>query len=226
MEVKLFERRPFALTPVGAELDRFIKPFFGNLYDVSKKIRSLSRPRLRVAASAVVLRDYLPHIFKGVREKSPTFRLNHYEAVQPAAEKLLEAHEVDIAITLIEEKPRRDLKCRPLVQLPLVLLVNRAAHIRDANEIWKQKSIEEPLITFPDPDEICVLSRKRSTRPGSNGSATLRSTHWNWLNVTSPTVMATASPLPFPAPPCTPPYEPCRCPVSSPWRSAPYGPGN
>ena len=47
---KLFQRRPFALSPAGAELFEFIRPFFDNIDIVAEKMRQNSSPQLRIAA--------------------------------------------------------------------------------------------------------------------------------------------------------------------------------
>src|SRR6266566_3551185 len=45
--IKLFQRRPFALSPAGAELFEFIKPFFDNIDIVAERLRQNSSPQLR-----------------------------------------------------------------------------------------------------------------------------------------------------------------------------------
>src|SRR6516165_1232224 len=57
--VKLFERRPFALSPAGEELFAFIQPFFENLQAVAAQIRGHGSPQLRIAGPSIVLHDYL-----------------------------------------------------------------------------------------------------------------------------------------------------------------------
>src|SRR5258708_222719 len=48
---KLFQRRPFLLTPAGERLFRFIQPFFENLELVSDELRGQGGKKLRLAAS-------------------------------------------------------------------------------------------------------------------------------------------------------------------------------
>ena len=62
--VTLFHRRPFSLTPQGKELYDFIRPFFDNLTPMAEKLRGGIARHLRVAASEIVLRDYLPVILQ------------------------------------------------------------------------------------------------------------------------------------------------------------------
>ena len=55
---KLFQRRPFALSPTGTELFEFIRPFFENIDVVAERLCQSSSPQLRIAAPAIVLHDY------------------------------------------------------------------------------------------------------------------------------------------------------------------------
>src|SRR6266478_5326038 len=153
---KLFQRRPFALSPPGAELFDFIKPFFDNIDIVAEKLRQSSSPQLRIAAPSIVLHDYVPEILKRVREKFPTFRLYLHEAGRAEAERLLLARDVDLAITLIEKKSRVGIRVRPLLELPLILLVHKKSRLARAGELWKRDKIEETLISFPRTDPVQV----------------------------------------------------------------------
>jgi len=154
--VKLFNRRPFRLSPAGLRLYEFVSPFFSNLENIEKELQGSAAPQLSVAASAIVLQDYLPTLLDRVRLKFPCFRLNLVEAVQPTAEKLLRSGEIDIAITLIQDKSREGMKCRPLLHLPLILLVPRKHWLKRSAELWKLDKIEETLIALPPTDAICM----------------------------------------------------------------------
>ena len=67
---KLFQRRPFALTPAGRELFAFAQPFFGRIGEVSRRLRSDENARLRLAAPATILRDYLPNLLRDHQRKT------------------------------------------------------------------------------------------------------------------------------------------------------------
>ena len=153
---KLFQRRPFALSRAGAELFEFIKPFFGNIETVAEKLRKNASPQLRIAAPSIVLHDYVPELLQRVRAKVPTFRLYLHEAGRADAERLLLARDVDLAITLIEKKSRSGIQARPLLELPLILLVHKKSRLGRAEELWKRDKIEETLITFPRADPVHV----------------------------------------------------------------------
>jgi len=152
--VKLFQRRPFALTAAGAGLYGFIEPFFGNLDAVEKGIRADARPRLRIAAPSVVLHDYMPNVLLKIRAQFPGFQLHLQEAARVEAERLLASQELDCAITHIEQKMPPGLRVRLLIELPLVLLVPKRSRIIEARQLWEQDKIEETLITFPQADPI------------------------------------------------------------------------
>ena len=151
---KLFQRRPFALSPGGAELFDFIRPFFDNIDVVAEKMRQNSSPQLRIAAPSIVLHDYVPELLQKLRAKFPTFRLYLHEAARTEAERLLLAQDVDLAITLIEKKSRGGIQARPLLELPLILLVHKKSRLARADELWRRDKIEETLITFPRTDPV------------------------------------------------------------------------
>ena len=146
---KLFQRRPFALSPTGTELFEFIRPFFENIDVVAERLRQNSSPQLRIAAPAIVLHDYLPQILQRVRAKFPAFRLYLHEATRTDAERLLLARDVDLAIMLIDKKSRAGIQVRPLLELPLILLVHKKSKLTRAEELWKRDKIEEtPGVLF------------------------------------------------------------------------------
>jgi DNA-binding transcriptional LysR family regulator len=153
---KLFQRRPFALSPAGMELFEFIKPFFDNVEIVGEKLRQNRSPQLRIAAPSIVLHDYIPELLQKLRSKFPEFRLNLHEAARAEAERLLLAQEVDLAITVVEKKSRAGIQVQPLLELRLILLVHRKSRLARAEELWKRDKIEETLISFPRTDPVCV----------------------------------------------------------------------
>jgi hypothetical protein len=102
----------------------FIKPFFDDVDKVAGRIRGASL-QLRIAAPSVVLYDYVPELLQRVRRRFPSFRLQLHEAVGADAERLLLAGDTDLAITIVDGKRRPEIHSRPLLELPLILLVNK-----------------------------------------------------------------------------------------------------
>ena len=152
---KLFNRRPFILLPAGIELFEFVKPFFDDVEKVAGRIRGASQ-QLRIAAPPIVLHDYVPELLQRVRRRFPTFRLQLHEATRADAERLLQAGEVDLAITVIDSKRRAEIHSRPLLELPLILLVNKKHRITMAKQLWSRDTIDETLIGFPRGDTVQI----------------------------------------------------------------------
>ena len=138
------------------ELYEFIRPFFDEIDHVGEAIRGGSAQQLRVAAPAIVLHDYLPEILRRVRQHFPAFRLTLHEAARTEAERLLQAGEIDLAVTVIEDKKRSGIRSRALLELPLILLVKATQRLTRADELWGRDKIEETLITFRRSDPVSV----------------------------------------------------------------------
>src|SRR5438046_9872447 len=100
-------------------------------------MRQNSSPQLRIAAPSIVLHDYVPELLQKLRAKFPTFRLYLHEAARTEAERLLLAKDVDLAITLIEKKSRGGIEARPLLDLPLMLLVHKTTRRAGPHAPWR-----------------------------------------------------------------------------------------
>jgi len=157
--LKLFQRRPFALTPAGRELLAFIEPFFSNVKEAGARLRGETAQRLRLAAPATILRDHLPNLLEQLRRTFPQLRLTLRDANQAAAESLLRKQEVDLAITELEGRPSSGIRCCELLSLPLHLLVPQTHPVRSPAELWKKKEIADPLICMPAGEAITKLFR-------------------------------------------------------------------
>jgi DNA-binding transcriptional LysR family regulator len=144
---KLFQRRPFLLTPAGERLFRFIQPFFENLNLVSDELRGQGGKKLRLAASTALLREYGPTLLGRLRKRVPELKLVLREADQSLAESFLLAQEVDLAITELYNKPPSGIRTEVLVELPLVLLVHSSSPLKKLSEILDQRPM--PLISVP-----------------------------------------------------------------------------
>jgi DNA-binding transcriptional LysR family regulator len=158
--VKLFERTPFKLTREGEELLAFAQPFFENLGSVAARLRQKSAPHLRIAASELVLRDYLPAVVERLHKNEPRLKLGLRSGFQGDMEKWLLDREVDLAITPLENKPPGRIRCLRLMRLPLVLLVHKKSKIKSAAELWARGEIEEPLICLPQTEAMSRIFRK------------------------------------------------------------------
>lgn len=151
---RLFERQPFKLTREGESLYEFIRPFFDNVGPMGDKLRKQSAPSLRIGASELVLRDYLPAVVERLRAHESKLRLTLRSGFQGEMEKWLLDREIDLAIVPLENKPTRPLRCLRLLHLPVVLLVHRKSKHKSAAELWTREVIDESLIGLPSSEPM------------------------------------------------------------------------
>jgi DNA-binding transcriptional LysR family regulator len=152
--VTLFHRRPFALSASGEELYAFIRPFFDNLNATAERLRGGVAQQIRIGASEIVLRDYLPTIIQEVRQRFPKLKFALREAYHPQLHSLLARQELDLIITLLESKPPAGTHCATLLELPLVLLVPKTSKLTSASELWDCDRISEMLVALPSNEPI------------------------------------------------------------------------
>src|SRR5438105_1210439 len=152
--VTLFQRRPFSLTSAGEKLYRFIQPFFCNLETLETELQGGKARQIRIGASTIVLRDHLPELFQSVRKKFPNLKIGLREGYQVELENLLQREELDLAVTLIEKKSAPGIHSMALLELPLVLLVEKNSKVTAAEQLWARDKIEEPLICLPSAEAI------------------------------------------------------------------------
>jgi len=151
---RLFDRSPFRLSPAGEQLFAFIRPFFENLGPVEARLRAPSAPQIRVGASEVILREYLPPVIQQLRRKLPQLRLSLQSGFTPQLLAWLQDRQVDLAIMPLENRPPPRLSCLRLLRVPLALMVPRRSRHRSAEEIWARGRVKEPLITMPAAEPI------------------------------------------------------------------------
>lgn len=147
--VTLFQRRPFCLTPPGEKLFAFVQPFFANLDKIASDLQGGQTRQFRIGASTIVLRDHLPQLLTGVRKKFPGLKLLLREGFPAQLEELLAKDEVDLVFTMIQRNPPAGFQSLILLELPLVLLVEKSSRFQKAEELWGLDKVMEPLICLP-----------------------------------------------------------------------------
>ena len=147
--VTLFHRRPFALTPPGEKLFAFVKPFFANLDKIADELQGGQARHFRLGATTIVLRDHVPKLLQCLRKKFPSLKVSLREGYPAQLEELLVKDEVDLIITLIERPAPAGLRAQVLLELPLILLVEKSSPLTAAEELWASDKINEPLICLP-----------------------------------------------------------------------------
>ncbi len=153
--VTLFRRRPFDLTPSGQELYQFVKPFFENLQPMAEKLQGGISQHIRIAASEIVMRDYLPPVLQKMHQRFPKLKVTLREGYHPQVIDLLEQQQIDLSIGLLGGKPPAGITALALFKLPLVLVIPKNSKLKSAEELWAQDRIAEALITVPTNEPIC-----------------------------------------------------------------------
>lgn len=153
--VTLFQRRPFALTPAGKKLYDYAAPFFANLDALESELQGGVARHIRIGASVTVLRDHLPELLQNLRGKFPGLKVGLREGHQPELENLLLKEEIDLAVSLVEKKSALGIHSLPLIELPLVLLVEKKSKFTEASQLWALDKITEPLICLPATEAVC-----------------------------------------------------------------------
>jgi DNA-binding transcriptional LysR family regulator len=101
-----------------------------------------------------------------VRKKFPKLKIALRESSQPELEGWLAAGEIDLAVTVLQEKPPPGLHAEALIELPPVLLVSGSCAIQSADELWKRDKINEPLVALPPNEILCKVFQQRLSRLG------------------------------------------------------------
>ncbi|HLP07396.1 MAG TPA: LysR family transcriptional regulator [Opitutaceae bacterium] len=164
--VRLFERSPFRLTPAGAELFAFVEPFFGGLASIEAKLSEQAAPVLRIGAAELVLRHHLPPVIERLRRSEPRLRLSLRSGFQGELETALLERSIDLAVTPLDRKPPRRLRVAPLLRVPLVLLVPKAAALKSAADLWRDGRPQESLIALPESESVVRRFREGLRRRG------------------------------------------------------------
>jgi DNA-binding transcriptional LysR family regulator len=144
LNIVLFQRRPFALTPAGDELYQFIAPFFGNLPQIGRRLRGNPEPLLRLASTPTIIRNHLPPPLKELRKKFKGLKLAIREIEPNQAEPLLRNREIDMAISFWERQPVGGIKFQKLGSFNMVLLVPETTPTKTADQILRETS-KNPL---------------------------------------------------------------------------------
>ncbi|MEM6911980.1 MAG: LysR family transcriptional regulator [Verrucomicrobiota bacterium] len=165
--VKLFQRRPFQLTPEGERLYDFIYPFYSRLPSLQEWIRQERSQHLRLAASATVLSSHLPDLLSEFRQDWPELRLSLHQVNPSEAELLLTRQEVDLAISAIPSTPARGLTATRLLEIPLLLLAPPGSRVASIEGLASTAgSIELPLISLPPHEPLAQTFEKELSRRG------------------------------------------------------------
>ena len=162
--VRLFNRRPFALTSAGEELYEFIYPFFSGLQDVAARLHGEESQHLRLAASAAILTSHLPELLEAMRKKVPDLRLTLKDVAPGGVEDLLIRQEVDLAISILPKKVGAGIRVEELIRVPIALIVKSRDSVKDFKGVCALAAaggaINVPLVSSPSTESIVQLFQK------------------------------------------------------------------
>jgi DNA-binding transcriptional LysR family regulator len=149
--LRLFERKPFRLTPAGEELYAFISPFFAGLPEMEARLRGKVSRQLRLAGPTQLMRDHLPELLTQLQKDEPAAKLRLVEADQRTAQDLILRGEVDLAVAVMETRPPAGLKVEKLIELPQELLVRTEATYRRAGDVLRDGAAGKlALVSLPE----------------------------------------------------------------------------
>ncbi len=189
LNTRLFQRRPFALTPAGRRLAEFITPFFENLAEVAAELRGEAGQRLRLAASAQALRDHVPDLLKALHRQQPLVRLFLQEAYQAEAEALLHGRKSTWPSPNWPTDPPPGSRRTRCCKLPLVLLVRQDSPVKSARDLWTQEPIRHPLVALAENQTLTRQFHEELRRRGAPVAGVHRGEFaWSWWKRMSPRV--------------------------------------
>ncbi len=157
---RLFQRRPFILTPAGRQIFDFVSPFFGGLPELEDRLATTNRPQLRLGASNNVLRDQLSELLRDARAAWPTLQFSLRETSQSSAEQMLRDGELDLAVLTRQSSPGPGVRSQELLQLPLILLVPQGERRATAKSLFAESSTR-PLIAMPPTEQVTRIFQRQ-----------------------------------------------------------------
>ena len=177
LEVKLFERVPFRLTPAGEELYQHVAPFFDHLPVVLSQMRASVETELRIGGAELILRDHLPAVLSRVKKQFPKlkYRLRSL-GFQDQPEDWLRDGEVDLMFLPLDPKPPTKLKQRAMAKMPFALLLHPGSEYKSPTQLWQQRRISEPLICLPENSSVARAFQNEIRRRGLHWPQTIEAT--------------------------------------------------
>ncbi len=164
--VKLFNRRPFALTPEGEELYDYIYPFFSRMSNVELSLKGELGKHLRICASAAVLCNHLPGVLERMKLRIPELKLSLREVDPSEIYASLLNQQADIAVSIIYGKLTDGLKAEELLSLPIVLLVPETCKVKTLDDLIEESDdgtgmkAKIPLVGLPQHEALQQIFQK------------------------------------------------------------------
>lgn len=158
--VKLFHRRPFALTPAGESLYDYIYPFFSRMKELEDLLKGEENRHLKISASATVLGNHLPEVLERLKLKIPDLKLTLREVEPSEIYHQLSQQYADIAVTVLHGKLDGAMKFIELMTVPIVLLLPETCRVKCFDDLLMDdpegggKIAKIPLVGLPDHEAL------------------------------------------------------------------------
>jgi len=136
-------------------------------------------------------------LLRDLRKKFPTLKISLREGYPAHLEHLLAKEEIDLAVTLLEKKTATGIHTRELLELPMVLLVDKDSGITSAEQLWKRDKIVEPLICLPPGELLYKQFQQKLTDLGVDWFPSIEASSADWWKPTWRTGWASGSRWPF-----------------------------
>jgi DNA-binding transcriptional LysR family regulator len=170
--VSLFSRRPFALSESGQQLYDHVRRFYDPLDDLLEQVQQPGTLVLRIGASELILREYLPGVVAALRQREPNLRVMLTCGSYASLATALHAGKLDLAITGVDDPPA-GLEHRLLTHLPLALLVPRPAGEFTVPDLQSPGRLAQPLIGLGTEEGIGRVFHRGLQRRGVVWPATI-----------------------------------------------------
>lgn len=121
--VKLFERKPFSLTPAGEDLKKFLSKFFDNIDMELASLKDKSGLRLRFGCPSIISAKYLPMLIREVMAKFPAVRPHIYESDGILSLAKLTNREIDVAITFAAPMKSKAMEITRIAKFPMTIVL-------------------------------------------------------------------------------------------------------
>jgi len=161
--VKLFNRRPFALTEAGEILYDYAYPFFSKLPEIGERVRREEGSHLRIAASASVLGNHLPEVLEQLKLDHSELQLTLWEVEPSDVHSQLTGQQADIAVTVMHDRMSDGLRAEELLSVPLCLLVPSSCKVKKFEDLLEDNPYGEgkvgriPLVGLPTNEALCQI---------------------------------------------------------------------
>ncbi|MBK1790868.1 LysR family transcriptional regulator [Persicirhabdus sediminis] len=168
--VKLFNRRPFALTREGELLYDFVYPFFSRLPDMETRLAGDESKHLRIAAAASILRYHLPDVLAQLKQQQPELKLTLRDVDPAEIHGLLTSQEADVGLSVVHDKLGDGLRSIELAQLELLLLLPADCDHTSFDDLLvtdalgRQFTSQMPLISLPEHEVLNVIFQRELSR--------------------------------------------------------------